>query len=57
MAVDETLAYWQGTDYAGGAQTPRPAVGTEHAVVEAADPTDVGVARLDGAVAAEMAVG
>lgn len=57
MVVDETLAYWQEMDYAGGAQTPRPAVGTEHAAVEAADPTDVGVARLDGAVAAETAVG
>lgn len=58
MAAGETLACWQGTDYAGEAPTPRPAVVIEHAAAEVVDPTHVEVEHLDAAaaVAAEAAV-
>lgn len=57
MAAGETLACWQGTDYAGAAPTPRPAVVIEHAAVEVVDPRNAEVEHLDAAAGvAEAAV-
>lgn len=50
-AAGETLVCCLGTDCAGEAQAPCPAVATGHVAVGAVDPTDVGVAHLDVAVA------
>lgn len=55
MAAGETLACWQGTDYAGAAPTPRPAVVIEHAAVEVVDPRNAEVEHLDAAAAAGVA--
>jgi hypothetical protein len=48
--VGGTLSCCQEKDCAAEAPTPRLAVATGHAAVEAVDPTDVGVEHLDSVV-------